>query len=195
MQINFHKSRGNKVREPPVTLIASGLSYNKQENSFLTSKQEWIIVCTTKEIGMETCKTTPLDCCLFFTANSLARDITRMGEEEFASIGMTPSYAFLMLMAIDAPGISQKEISAGMNMAASTVSRFIDALVKRKLLLKDVQGRVTLIHPTEKGMALEESIREVWGNLFERYSKILGEKQGKELTRLCLEASRKLQQE
>lgn len=144
---------------------------------------------------MECNKETPLDCCLFFTANSLARDITRMGEEEFASIGMTPSYAFLMMMAIDSPGISQKEISAGMNMAPSTVSRFIDALVKRGLLQKDVQGRATYIHPTEKGTILHSEIRKVWSNLYERYSKILGEENGKKLTQLCLEASKKLQQE
>ena len=144
---------------------------------------------------MEKHKTNLLDCCLFFTANSLARDITRMGEEEFASIGMTPSYAFLMLMAIDSPGISQKEISTGMNMAPSTVSRFIDALVKRKLLQKNVQGRTTYIHPTEKGTQLQEAIQEVWKNLFERYSEILGQENGETLTRLCLEASRKLQQE
>lgn len=136
--------------------------------------------------------TNPLECCLFFTANSLARDITRMGEEEFARIGMTPSYAFVMTLAIQTPGISQKEISAGMNMAPSTVSRFIDALIMRGLLKKDVQGRTTYIHPTEKGVQLHESILAVWKNLYERYSRILGRKNGEELTRLCLEASKKL---
>ena len=144
---------------------------------------------------MECNKENPLECCLFFTANSLARDITRMGEEEFGSIGMTPSYAFLMMLANNSPGISQKEISAVMNMAPSTVSRFIDSLVKRGLLKKDMQGRSTYIHPTEKGVLLQESIQEVWKNLYERYSKILGQENGIELTRLCLEASKKLQQE
>ncbi len=143
---------------------------------------------------MQNKKHNPLECCLFFTANSLARDITRMGEEEFASIGMTPSYAFLLMLAADTPGISQKEISQEMNMAPSTVSRFIDALIRRGLLLKDVQGRTTYIHPTEKGLRLQESIQQVWGNLYDRYSNILGKRGGKELTRLCLEASRKLQQ-
>jgi len=137
----------------------------------------------------------PLACCLFFTANSLARDISRMGEEEFAGIGMTPSYAFLLLLAINSPGISQKEISAGMNMAPSTVSRFIDSLVKRGLLKKEVQGRTTSIYPTERGEQLEDTIRGVWKNLYERYSRVLGREQGNDLTRLCLEASRKLQQE
>ncbi|WP_136809038.1 MarR family winged helix-turn-helix transcriptional regulator [Desulfosediminicola flagellatus] len=144
---------------------------------------------------MECTKSNPLECCLFFTANSLARDITRMGEEEFASIGMTPSYAFLMMLAIESPGISQKEISQKMNMAPSTVSRFIDALVKRGILQKEGQGRMTFIHPTDKGLQLQESIKEVWKNLYERYSIILGKENGDELTRLCLEASRKLQQE
>ncbi len=140
---------------------------------------------------MNCTKNNPLECCLFFTANSLARDITRMGEEEFAGIGMTPSYAFLLTLAIESPGISQKEISEGMNLAPSTVSRFIDALIKRDLLTKTIQGRTTYIHPTEKGIQLKESIKKVWTNLYERYSKILGKKEGDALTRLCLEASRK----
>lgn len=144
---------------------------------------------------MESNNTNLLDCCLFFTANSLARDITRMGEEEFAGIGMTPSYAFLMMLAIESPGISQKDISAGMNLAPSTVSRFIDALSRRGLLKKDVQGRTTYIYPTEKGIQLQDAIKEVWTNLYERYSKVLGKDNGIELTRLCLEASKKLQKE
>ena len=142
---------------------------------------------------MECKKNNPLECCLFFTANSLARDITRMGEEEFAGIGMTPSYAFLLTFAIESPGISQKEICEGMNLAPSTISRFIDALVRRKLLTKDVQGRKTYIYPTQKGIDLKESIQEVWANLYLRYSRILGKENGDELTRLCLEAGRKLQ--
>lgn len=144
---------------------------------------------------MDDNKITTLEHCLFFTANSLARDITRLGEEEFTSIGMTPSYAFLLTLAIESPGISQKEISKSMNMSPSTVSRFIDALVKRDLLRKEMEGRVTYIHPTPKGEQLKKSISEVWSSLYERYSKILGKEHGDELTRLCLEASKKLQQE
>ena len=52
----------------------------------------------------------------FFTANSLARDITRLGDEEFAGIGTTPSYAFLRMLAAETAKISQKEISQEMNM-------------------------------------------------------------------------------
>jgi len=80
-------------------------------------------------------------------------------------------------------------------MAPSTVSRFIDALEKRGLLKKEGQGRMTFIYPTEKGIQLNGGIQKAWKNLHERYSKVLGKENGDELTRLCLEASRKIQQE
>ena len=140
-------------------------------------------------------KSNPLECCLFFTANSLARIITKMGEEEFASVGMTPSYAFLLTLVVESPGITQKELAEKMNMAPSTVSRFIDALVKRGFLIKEGHGRMTYIHPTEKGQQMKSNITEVWTNLFQRYSKSLGQEEGDLLTRLCLEASKKLQSE
>lgn len=136
-----------------------------------------------------------LECCLFFTANSLSRVITRMGEEEFASVGMAPSYAFILTLVADSPGISQKELASQLHMAASTVSRFIDALVKRGFVFKEEQGRNTFIHPTDKGRAMKPFINEAWKALHERYIKILGKEEGERLTSLTAEAYRKLEQE
>lgn len=136
-----------------------------------------------------------LECCLFFTANSLARVISRMGEEEFASVGMAPSYAFILTLVADSPGISQKELASYLHMAPSTVSRFIDALDKRGLVHKDQQGRSTFIHPTEKGLAMKPAISAAWQGLHERYVKVLGREKGEMLTRLTADAYRKLEQE
>jgi DNA-binding MarR family transcriptional regulator len=137
----------------------------------------------------------PLECCLFFSANSLARIITRMGEEEFARVGMTPSYAFLLTLAVDRPGISQKELAAQLHMAPSTVSRFVDALVAKGLIAKETEGRNTYIHPTEPGLALQPSIEKAWRGLHDRYSAILGREEGDLLAELTSAACRKLQSE
>ena len=136
-----------------------------------------------------------LECCLFFTANSLARAITRMGEEEFARIGMAPSYAFLLSLAIERPGISQKELAASLHITPSTVSRFVDTLVKRGLIEKEVEGRNTLITATDKGVDLKPQIEKSWHNLYQRYSRILGQDQGEMLTQLTADACRKLENE
>lgn len=133
-----------------------------------------------------------LECCLFFTANSLARVISKLGEEAFAGVGMTPSYAFLLTLAVNTPGISQKELASQLHMAPSTVSRFVDTLVHKGLLIKEVDGRNTFIFPTDQGRELKPLIQKAWHNLHEHYSKILGREQGEFLTKLTAEASRKL---
>lgn len=136
-----------------------------------------------------------LECCLFFTVNSLARVITRMGEEEFAGVGMAPSYAFILTLVVEKPGISQKDLAACLHMAPSTVSRFIDTLEKRALVKKDIQGRNTFIHPTEKGVAMKPVISAAWLSLYERYIRILGREEGELLTRSIADAYRKLEEE
>jgi DNA-binding MarR family transcriptional regulator len=133
-----------------------------------------------------------LECCLFFTANALARTITRLGEESFAAVGMTPSYAFLLTLAFEQPGITQKDLAARLQLAPSTVSRFVEALERKGYVSREVRGRETCVFPTESGLALRPSIREAWHGLYERYSSVLGIEQGEALTRLTADANRKL---
>ncbi len=136
-----------------------------------------------------------LNCCLYFTANSLARTISRMAEEEFGKLGLSPSHAFLLMVAVDEPGISQKDLAEHLHLAQSTVSRFVDSLVLRGFVEKKATGKVAHIFPTAKGEAQVEEMNAAWHALYQRYSAILGEEEGKHLTRLADEAHRKLEAE
>ncbi len=132
--------------------------------------------------------------CLYFTANSLSRVITRMAEEEFRITGLSPSHAFLMMIVNDNPGIGQKELSERLRLAPSTVTRFVDTLEYKGLLIRKSQGKLTKIFSTDKGKGLEIEISKAWKNLYQRYSNVLGAEGGDELTRLIDEANRKLEE-
>ena len=130
--------------------------------------------------------------CLYFTANSLARVITRMAEEEFRKTGLSPSHAFLMMLATDSPGIGQKELSEQLHLAPSTVTRFVDALVYKGYLTRQSEGKVTHVYPTEAGIGLQKPIAEAWKGLHQRYAKVLGLKEGDALTALIDHAAARL---
>ncbi len=130
--------------------------------------------------------------CLYFTANSLARLITRMAEEEFRKTGLSPSYAFLMMLVTDNPGIGQKELCEKLHLAPSTVTRFIDTLVYRGYLTRQSEGKASNVYPTETGEKLRKPIDEAWKNLHQRYASVLGLKEGDELTAMIDTASEKL---
>ncbi len=131
--------------------------------------------------------------CLYFTANSLSRVITRMAGEEFSATGLSPSHAFLMMLVNDKPGIGQKELCEHLHLAPSTITRFIDTLVHKGYLYRKNDGKSSRIYPTRKGVELQKPIETAWMNLHVRYCGILGAEEGDELTRIIDEAGKKLE--
>lgn len=131
--------------------------------------------------------------CLYFATSSLARAIARIAEEEFCITGISPSYAFLLMLVNKYPGIVQKDLCDKLNLAPSTVTRFVDALVHRGYLERRTEGKAAKIYPTEKGQQMQGTIETAWCALHKRYSEILGEDYGCRLTQMVDEASRKLE--
>jgi len=126
--------------------------------------------------------------CLYFTANALARTITRMAEQEFQRTGLSPALAFLLMVVVEKPGIGQKELSARLRLAPSTVTRLADTLVHRGLLNRKQDGKTVGHAPTSEGRKLYKPVRQAWSSLYRRYSKALGKQAGDRLTRAADEA-------
>jgi len=120
--------------------------------------------------------------CLYFTASRLSRVVTKMAEDEFAVSGLSPTYAYLLMVVYDNEGVSQKELGEILHLQPSTVTRLIEKLISRGLIHKKIEGRNSLVYTTEKGKKLQKTIHESWMNLRSRYADILGEEEGEDLT-------------
>lgn len=129
----------------------------------------------------DSCKTYQ-ECCLYFTANSLSRLISTMAEDAFRVTGLSPSYAHLMLLLIDEPGLSQNELSKRMNLKASTMTRFIDKLIVMRYVERVQEGRSSFIYPTQEGKNLKTEINKALKNLYKSYCDVLGEEFAVKLT-------------
>jgi DNA-binding MarR family transcriptional regulator len=133
--------------------------------------------------------------CLYYSANALARIISRIAEEEFAAVDLSPSYAFIIMTVNDNPGIHAGKLAEIMMLKPSTVTRLIEKLEKRKLLKRHTDGRITLINPTKKSLLMHKTIKASWHNLYKRYIKIIGEKEASGLTDKIFNAALKLEKE
>ena len=161
----------------------------------MTILDKSIIVCTSILGGEnlpENKSKNLLHDCLYFTANSLARVITRMAEEEFRKTGLSPSHAFLMMLVNEHPGIAQKELADNLQLAPSTVTRFVDSLVYKGYLTRQTEGKASKVFPTDEGKNLRSIIDDAWTNLHMRYAKVLGLREGDALTAMIDAAYDKL---
>jgi len=131
--------------------------------------------------------------CLYFTSNKLNRILNKMAEEEFIKTGLSPSHALTLMNINRQAGLSQKELSEIMNIKPSTTTRFIDKLEGRGLVERKLEGKLSYLYPTSKGIDLQTEIDKCWEGLNKRYSEILGHEEGIKLTEAIDKAATELE--
>ncbi len=107
--------------------------------------------------------------CLYFNLNALTRAVNQRWEEAYGTVGLSPAHAYLIRLVLIHPGVTQKQIAAELRLAASTITRFVDALVARGLLQRrDSAGdaREWTIHPTDAARALHSELERIGSDLF-----------------------------
>ena len=133
-----------------------------------------------------------LESCLFFNTNSLSRYLLKLAEKEFKHLNLSPAHASLLLLVYDTPGISPKQLSGHLHLTPSTITRFIDALEKKKLVNRKSIGKSAFISPSNKGLELKRPIAIAYKKLYLKYTKILGFNTANQLSFAILNANKKL---
>lgn len=131
--------------------------------------------------------------CLYYSANALARIVTRMATEEFAAVNLAPSYAFIVMTVNKTPGILAGELAEVLMLTPSTVTRLLENLETRKLVKRHTEGRTTLVYPTAASVEINEAIKAAWYKLFLRITDVLGEENARQLTGNIYQSAVKLE--
>lgn len=135
-----------------------------------------------------------LESCLFFNTNSLSRNLLKLAEKEFKPLFLSPAHASLLLLVYNTPYISPKQLSHNLCLSPSTITRFIDALEKKNLVLRKTKGKTASIVPSKKGLALKKPVAQAYKRLYQSYTKILGNEKSKNLSYMIFKANKSLSQ-
>ncbi len=135
-----------------------------------------------------------LNHCLFFTTGKLDRILTRWAQEEFASTGLAPSAAFAVMVINDRPGMNQNELAGILHLDPSTLTRFVDKLEIKNLIVRRKEGRMTYLDTTSKGLALHRELADGWKRVWKKYSDLLGMDLGNDLASRIHQAGLKLEE-
>jgi len=98
------------------------------------------------------------DGCLYFNLASLSRQITKIWQNEFALYGLSPSHGYLLMAMSSNPDASQTELGAIMDLEASTITRFVDALAHKKMIERTGTGKGATFVITQQGTDTVERV-------------------------------------
>ena len=119
--------------------------------------------------------------CLYYAANALSRNITRLADKAFEPVGMAPSYAFVLITINRKPGLTAGELAIILQLQPSTVTRFIETLEKKRFIQRINDGKFVTLFPLRKSMDMQEQLLHCWQSLYKTYSDLLGREEADKL--------------
>jgi DNA-binding MarR family transcriptional regulator len=128
-------------------------------------------------------------------SNSFSREITRHFDSYFEEYDLATSYVELLLILYDQDELSQNDLAEEMKLAPSTITRFVNKLVKKGLVQKNKVGRTAVITLSKKGEDQLPTLKRAFDSAVRDLKGILGDKYVHTTKELLLHGTRLLKEE
>ena len=119
--------------------------------------------------------------CLYFSTNALARKVEKLAIESWKPAGLPPSHAYLLLLVLEEPGQQPGNISKHLQLTPSTVTRLLEKLEEKKLVIRTTEGKTTNVYPTPKAKQLKPTITNCLENFYGVCRKLMGKEESRDI--------------
>ncbi|MBY0480525.1 MAG: MarR family transcriptional regulator [Chitinophagaceae bacterium] len=130
--------------------------------------------------------------CIYFTSNALARKIEKLAIESWKRVNLSPSHGYLLMLLLEEPGMQPGNIAAQMQLTPSTITRLIEKLEAKKLVVRTADGKITNVYPSPRAKEMLPELKACVGDFYNSYSKLLGAEESNKLVQSMNRISDKL---
>jgi MarR family transcriptional regulator, organic hydroperoxide resistance regulator len=116
--------------------------------------------------------------CLYFSSNALARKMEKLALESWKPVSLSPSHAYLLMLVIEKPGAQPGALAEEMQLTPSTITRLLEKLEERKLVIRNSDGKMINVFPTSKAKEMLAKLKDCVHHFSEAYSSIIGKEEG-----------------
>ncbi len=130
--------------------------------------------------------------CLYFASGAMYRKIEKLANESWKPVGLSPSHGYLLMLVNKNPGMQPTSLCEQLQLSPSTITRLIEKLEDKKLVIRTTEGKLTNVYPTPKGKALQPELESAVKHFYETYAAVLGKEESARLVQDLNKISDKL---
>lgn len=119
--------------------------------------------------------------CIYFASGALARKMEKLAIDSWKKVGLSPSHAYLLMLVIDDPGMQPGRLAEELQLSPSTITRLIEKLEEKKLVIRTTEGKLTNVYATPKGKDLLPQLKSCVSEFNETAAGILGKEESTRL--------------
>ncbi len=98
--------------------------------------------------------------CIYFSSNALARKTEKLANGIWKKVDLSPSHAYLLMIVLAEPGVQPGALSEELHLTPSTITRLIEKLEEKKLVIRTTEGKTTSVYPTVKSKDLKTQLQD-----------------------------------
>ena len=129
---------------------------------------------------------------LYFSAGALAREVEKLATACWKPVGLSPSQGQIIIFLLDVSMTGPAIIARTLLLSRSTVTRLLDGLERKELILRFAYDGVTTVTLSQKAMALEEEFLKCDREMSRRWTGLLGDDHATGLMKQMNKATDKL---
>jgi DNA-binding MarR family transcriptional regulator len=119
--------------------------------------------------------------CLYFMSGALARKMEKLAQESWKPVGLSPSHAYLLLAVLDEPGIQPGTLASQLQLQPSTITRLMQKLEEKKLIVRTTEGKLTNVYATPKAKELQPKMNSCLQHFFQQTESVVPATDGSKL--------------
>ncbi|MCW3117483.1 MAG: winged helix-turn-helix transcriptional regulator [Chitinophagaceae bacterium] len=121
--------------------------------------------------------------CLYFSSNALARKVEKLAQESWKPVGLSPSHAYLLMIVIEDPAVQPGTLARELQLQPSTITRLIEKLEEKKLVLRITEGKATNVYPTPRAKEMYSKLKACVNHFYTSHAAILGKEESTKMVR------------
>lgn len=131
--------------------------------------------------------------CLYFASNALARKMEKLANASWKKAGLPVSHAYLLMSVIENPGIQPIALCGQLQLSPSTITRLVEKLEEKRLVVRTTEGKITNIYPTPRAKEMLPLMKSCVKEFALNWARMLGQEEGFRLARNINRISDKLE--